>query len=87
MIGNRIANLRKIKGLSRRDLEKLTNIPEYTWRAVENEKQTANEDHITALSKVWPEYKYWLVFGETMPEAGQISPEIEETRQNLSTGT
>lgn len=58
----------------------------HTWQAVENGKQTANEDHITALSKIWPEYKYWLVFNETMPEAGQISPEIEETRQNLLTG-
>jgi transcriptional regulator with XRE-family HTH domain len=87
MIGNRIEKLRKINGLSRRDLEKLTEIPEYTWRAVENGKQAANEDHIKALSKIWPEFKHWLVFGETLPEAGQISPEIEETRQNLSTGT
>lgn len=59
----------------------------HAWRAVENGKQTANEGHITALSKIWAEYKYWVVFNETMPEAGQISPEIEETRQNLPTGT
>lgn len=87
MIGERIEILRKFKGLSRRKLEQETGIADYTWQSVEIGKQAANEEHITALSKIWPEYKYWLVFGETMPEAGQISPEIEEARQNLSTGT
>ncbi len=87
MIGARIEILRKFKGLSRRKLEQETNIADYTWQAVEIGKQAANEEHIKALSKLWPEYKFWLVFGETMPECGQISPELEETRQNLSTGT
>lgn len=89
MISERIEKLRKINNLSRRDLEKLTEIAEYTWRAVETGKQKPNEDHIKALSKIWPEYKYWLVFGETMPECGQISPELEEvrTQQGLMTGT
>jgi transcriptional regulator with XRE-family HTH domain len=87
MIEERLGVLRKFKELSRRDLEKLTGIAEYTWRAVETGKQKANEEHIEALTKIWPEYKYWIVFGETCPENGQISPEIEETRKNLSTGT
>ncbi|MDP3332640.1 MAG: helix-turn-helix transcriptional regulator [Methylococcaceae bacterium] len=87
MIGERIEKLRNIKNLSRRDIEKLTNIPEYTWRAVETGKQKPNEDHIEAITKIWPEFKYWLVFGETHPETGQISPELEETRQKLQTGT
>jgi transcriptional regulator with XRE-family HTH domain len=87
MIGKRIQILREYNKLSRRDLEKITAIPEYTWRAVEIGKQTANEVHIEALSKIWNEYKYWLVFGETMPDCGQISPELEEIRQNLQTGT
>lgn len=83
MIGERIKQLREWKGLSRRDLEKLTSIPEYTWRAVETEKQQANESHIDSISKIWPEHKMWLVFGETYPEIGQTSPELEETRQKL----
>ena len=87
MIGERLGILRKYKGLSRRKLEQETNIADYTWQAVEIGKQAANEEHIEALSKLWPEYKFWLVFGETMPECGQISPEIEETRKNLLTGT
>ncbi len=89
MIGKRIEQLRKFKKLSRRKLEKETGIPDYTWQAIEIEKQSANEEHIEALSKLWPEYKYWIVFGETIPEAGQISPELEEVRSDhrLLTGT
>jgi len=83
MIGERIEKLRKFKKLSRRKLENVTGIADYTWQAVEIGKQLPNEEHIEALSKLWPEYKYWLVFGETIPEAGQISPEIEETRAKL----
>jgi transcriptional regulator with XRE-family HTH domain len=87
MIGKRIEKLRKFKGLSRRKLEQETGITDYTWQSVEIGRQLANEEHIKALCKIWPEYKYWLVFGETMPEYGQISPEIEETQQKLQTGT
>ncbi|MEW6038403.1 MAG: helix-turn-helix transcriptional regulator [Pseudomonadota bacterium] len=84
MIGKRIRQLREFKGLSRRDLERQTGVEDYKWRAIEEERQQTNEEHITALAKIWPEYKYWIVFGETIPEAGQISPEIEETREKLA---
>ncbi|AEG02564.1 helix-turn-helix domain-containing protein [Methylomonas methanica] len=87
MIGERIKLLREFKGLSRRKLEQASGIPEYTWTAVEGGKQKPNEDHIEALAKLWPEFKFWLVFGETMPECGQISPELEEIRVSLKQGT
>lgn len=87
MISERLKILREFKELSRRNLEEKTGIPEYTWRAVESGKQKANEDHIKALTKLWPEYKYWIVFGETDTEKGQISPGIEETRVKLKTGS
>ncbi|CAG0941152.1 hypothetical protein BROC_01301 [Candidatus Brocadiaceae bacterium] len=83
MIGKRIEKLRKIKGMSRRGLEEATGIRDTTWQSVEIGRQNANEEHIKAISTLWPEYKMWLVFGETYPEIGQISPEIEEIRQNL----
>ncbi len=83
MIGKRIEKIRKFKRLSRRKLQELTGIPDYTWQAVEIGKQSINEEHIKALTKIWPEFKHWIIFGETIEEAGQISPEIEEQRQKL----
>ncbi|UZR30732.1 helix-turn-helix domain-containing protein [Methylococcus mesophilus] len=84
MIGQRIKELREFKGLSRRELERLTGIPDYKWVSIETERQQTNGEHIAALAKIWPEYKHWIVFGETIPEVGQISPELEETREKLA---
>jgi len=81
MIGERIEQIRIYKNLSRKDLEKRTGIPEQTWRVIETGMLKPNEEHIEALSKNWPEYKYWLVFGEVIPEAGHISPELEDIRK------
>ena len=83
----RIRKLRESLGFDRTMFEAKTGIKAKTWANVENGLQKANEEHIKAIIEKWPEYAYWLATGETLPEAGQISPEIEKTRQNLSTGT
>jgi len=84
---DRIRKLRESLGFDRTMLEAKTGIKAKTWANVENGLQKANEEHIKAIIEKWPEYAYWLTTGQTIPEAGQISPEIEETRKNLSTGT
>lgn len=68
-------------------LEAKTGIKANDWSSLRNRKIRLNEDHIEGLKKVAPEFIYWIMTGETLPEAGQISPEIEETRKNLATGT
>jgi len=83
MIRDRIRKIRESAGLSRRELEKLTGVEEYKWGNIEKGTQKVNEDHIEAITKQWPEYAFWLVTGKTIPEAGQVSPELEETRQKL----
>lgn len=73
--------------LSNPALEAKTGIKKTTWANLRLQKIRANEEHIEAAIKLWPEYAYWIVTGKTMIEAGQISPEIEQIRQNLQTGT
>ncbi|MBE0471336.1 MAG: helix-turn-helix transcriptional regulator [Methyloprofundus sp.] len=82
MIAERIEKIRKAEKLSRRKLEEKTGIADYTWQAISTGKQIPNEEHIKAISNLWPQYKYWMVFGETMPEIGQISPELDEIKEN-----
>ena len=36
-------------------------------------------EDIKAIAKAFPEYEYWLVYGKTLPESGQIRPDIKET--------
>ncbi|MCL7422868.1 MAG: DNA-binding protein [Methylobacter sp.] len=70
-------------GFSPSELEEKTGIKRFTWGNLKTGKQRANEEHIEALVKLWPEYAYWITTGMTLPEAGQISPEMEETRKKL----
>ena len=81
---DRIRKIRESMGYNRTDFERETGIPAKTWSNIENGLQKANEDHIKAIGKRWPQYVYWLVTGLTQPEAGHISPEIEDARKNLN---
>ncbi len=68
-------------------LECKTSIKAMDWANLRNKKVRLNEDHIEGLKKITPEFIYWIMTGNVIPEAGQISPELEDTRQNLQTGT
>lgn len=68
-------------------LEAKTGIKASDWSSLRNKRIRLNEDHIEGLKVVAPELIYWVMTGNVLPEAGQISPELEETRKNLQTGT
>ncbi|MFA5016209.1 MAG: DNA-binding protein [Methylobacter sp.] len=85
-INSRFNYLLDYMGLSNPVLERHTGIKSTIWANVRNGKSRVNEDHLEAINKMWPQYSYWITTGQTLVDAGQISPEIEETRKNLSTG-
>ena len=68
-------------------LESKTGLKAMDWANLRNRKVRLNEDHIEGIKKLNPEFIYWIMTGETMPECGQISPQIEESRKKLNTGT
>ena len=57
----------------------LTGIKKDTLKNLCRGQQRFNDEHLEAISKAYPQYKIWFAFGETYPELGQISPELEET--------
>jgi DNA-binding XRE family transcriptional regulator len=59
-------------GLKRQDLQN-----------IELKRQRAPSWIIEKANEVFPEYCYWLATGKELPEAGQISPMTEETRQQF----
>ena len=83
MIRERILELIVFFNLNNNDLESISKISSHKWGNLKTGKQRANEEHIEAITKAYPEYAYWITTGLTLPESGQISPELEETRQNL----
>ncbi|MET0103181.1 MAG: hypothetical protein ABW078_15730 [Sedimenticola sp.] len=78
----RISSIIKSSGITIDELAIKTGIGYSKWTNPLNGKQRFNEDHITALTTLFPEYAYWLTTGKTIPESGQISPEIEELRRS-----
>ncbi len=55
-------------------LEKQTGIKAKRWTNVQSGQAKAYAEEVEAISKIWPEYAYWLVTGKEIIDAGQISP-------------
>ncbi|NOR71641.1 MAG: helix-turn-helix domain-containing protein [Methylomarinum sp.] len=83
----RIKKIREISGLTRDEFATKVGIKSSQLANIEHEKQFAPSWMIQSISKEYKEYGYWLGTGETIESAGQISPDIEESRRNLKTGT
>lgn len=83
-LNERFNSLLDYQGLTNPVLARKTGIKSTTWGNVRNGKSRVNEDHIEAITKLWPEYAYWICTGLTLPENGQISPELEDQRQKLA---
>lgn len=41
-------------------------------------------EELEVLQSLFPHYRLWLISGEVMPEAGQVSPDFEEASRNLA---
>lgn len=46
-------------------------------------KQKLNNENLDQIIESFPEYALWLVTGTTIPESGQISPDLSGTRTSL----
>lgn len=75
MVVNRIKTLLKAKQLKVDDLASKTGIAYSRWANVLSLKAKIRHAEIEALGSIYPEHKLWLAFGDTLPDAGQISPE------------
>lgn len=88
-IKERLNKLIEKKGIKPKELEEKTGVDRMKWANLKRGTIRAQQEHIEAVVKLWPEYAYWITTGLTIPEAGQISPEVEEVRDSLGlrTGT
>jgi len=79
----RLIKLMDYKQTGPADLSRKTGIAAQRWADIRIGRVRASTEELDACVKLWPEYAYWIATGETLPQAGQISPEMEETRQKL----
>ncbi len=83
-INKRVRILRDALDLGRHAFAEKTGLKKQTIEHIEMERQKINGEQLQAIGNQFPEYRYWLAYGETLPEAGQISPELEEIREKLN---
>lgn len=51
------------------------------WRNLKNTATRVNEDHLEGLKKICPQYIYWVMTGEELPESGQIKPAQDKAEE------
>lgn len=87
MIRERLIDLIDIYGSSPRkrfsEFAEKTGINKDTLKQFYHGKQNLNDKQLDLINKAFPEYALWIATGNTLPEAGQISPALE----NEATGT
>ncbi|PJI49103.1 MAG: hypothetical protein CTR55_06945 [Pseudomonas sp.] len=85
MIKARVIEILKSSGMRLPELEDRTGISRYTWNNLKNpaRNREIKEEEILAIAQVYPQYRWWLLTGEVMPEIGQTSPEYDEAHSNL----
>jgi hypothetical protein len=88
MIKDRLIAFFNETGTTSKEMEKLTGVDREKWNAIRAGRRRVNEDDIAGFNEGFPQFAYWLTTGKTIPEAGQISPEIEMARKenNLKIG-
>lgn len=84
MIKERLITILKIEELKNPQLEELTGISRYTWQNIRNKpEREIKEEEINAVADLFKEYRYWLISGDELPEAGQISPMTKAAQKEL----
>lgn len=81
-IKKRIQLILDAEQLGPADMAKRTGMSRDRWANMLYKTTRVGDDHIDAIVKMWPQYAYWLITGGTLPQAGQISPELEKIRKD-----
>lgn len=85
MIKERVITILKTSQMRLPELEEKTGISRYTWNNLKNpaRNREIKAEEIEAVAKIFPQYRWWMLTGEIMPDKGQVSPEYEEANRNL----
>nr|WP_090448076.1 DNA-binding protein [Pseudomonas benzenivorans] len=54
------------------------------WQNIKRGKARIGANEVEILGRVFPQYRWWLMTGEVMPEHGQTSPSYDEANRNLT---
>lgn len=89
MIKERVITILSWTDIRLPKLEEMTGISRYTWSNLKNpsKNREIKEEEILAIAKVFPQFRWWILTGEVMPEIGQTSPGYEEEGADRSSSS
>ncbi|WP_082045845.1 MULTISPECIES: DNA-binding protein [Pseudomonas] len=73
-----------IKTVGPKKLSQMSETDHSRWLNVSKGAVRVSTDELDVLVKIYPQYALWLASGQIAPEAGQTSPDYDETSRNLS---
>lgn len=87
-LANKIRLIRETETSGRAEFSERIGIAKKTLEGIEQTGRVPKGDLLEKVCQEWPKYTLWLMTGQTIPEAGQISPGMEKARteNNLKTG-
>ena len=53
------------------------------WQSIKRGRARIGAEEVELLGNLYPQYRWWLMTGEVMPDKGQVSPEYNEADRNL----
>lgn len=69
---------------SLKDLAEVNSKEYVRWQAIKRGKSRISTREIELISEMYPQYRWWLLTGDVMPEKGQTSPDYDIANSNLS---
>jgi hypothetical protein len=76
--------LRLLQAASIKELAEAGPTDYVRWQNIKRGKARIGADEIETLARAFPNYRWWLLTGEVMPEQGQTSPDYDEANRNLA---
>ena len=65
------------------ELDRLGSTSYTRWQNIKRGRARLGAEEVEILAKAFPQYRWWLISGEVMPETGQVSPGYEEANGKL----
>lgn len=54
------------------------------WQNIKRGKARIGANEVEILGRVFPQYRWWLMTGEVMPESNQTSPGYDEAKRSVT---
>ncbi len=84
-IEDRFKLLAESEGISREKFAMKAGIPYTRLVNIFSGRAKVRFEEIELIGNAWPEYRFWVAYGEELPEAGQISPMTKAAQAELKT--